>query len=241
MCTVTFLPAKINKGYILTSSRDERSWRKEALPPLKYDTFGQAVFYPKDKEAGGTWVAGSLNNFTLCILNGAFIRHESKPPYRKSRGLVLLDFFQCNDIKKFVAEYDFQGIENFTLLILNNNADLKLYELRWDGTDIHLNKKDETKEHIWSSCTLYTDEAIAQRKKWFENFLQADNVRSKENIIHFHKTAGDGNTENAIMMNRNDRVKTLSITSIERSRENFSMYYFDTVKQKSSNLRIFIT
>lgn len=238
MCTVTFIPIK-NKGYILTSSRDEKTSRPSAIFPQKYLVNNEQLFFPKDSLAGGTWVLTSMNNFTLCLLNGAFEKHESNPPYKISRGLMVLDFFKYNNIDKFITEYNFENIENFTLIIVDSNNGLGLYELRWDGEILHKKTVDVSKPHIWSSCTLYTETAIKNRVYWFDKFINKTEVLSKESIILFHKNAGDGSLENSIMMNRENKVKTVSITCIENSDYGYTMDYLNTENMKSSTLRIF--
>ncbi|MFZ4796904.1 MAG: NRDE family protein [Bacteroidia bacterium] len=237
MCTVTFLP--VNNGYILTSSRDEKTSRPSALFPQKYIVNNEQLFYPKDNLAGGTWVLTSINNFTLCLLNGAFEKHESNPPYKMSRGLMLLDFFKFNDVGKFITEYNFENIENFTLIIVDSNNGLGLYELRWDGNILHHKTLNVKAPHIWSSCTLYTENAIKNRTDWFDEFIKKPAVFSKENILQFHKNAGDGSLENSIMMNRENRVKTVSITCIENSDYSYTMDYLNTENMANSTLRIF--
>lgn len=236
MCTVSFLP--IQNGYILTSSRDEKTSRPDAIFPQKYMVHGQQLFFPKDKLAGGTWVTTSINNFTLCLLNGAFEKHISKPPYKMSRGIMLLDFFKFNDVEKFIAEFDFNGIENFTLVIVDSNIEIKLHELVWDGNTLHHSIKDANKPYIWSSSTLYDAMAKTNRVNWFNQFIDEHNF-TKQSIINFHKNAGDGSLENSILMNRENRVKTVSITCIDNNDENYTMDYIDIEKEQSSTLRIF--
>lgn len=238
MCTVTFLPVN-NNGYILTSSRDEKTSRPSALFPQKYIVNNEQLFYPKDNLAGGTWVVTSMNNFTLCLLNGAFEKHESNPPYKMSRGLMLLDFFKYNNIENFITEYNFENIENFTLIIVDSNNGLNLFELRWDGKILHHKILNVKTPHIWSSCTLYTENAIKNRVVWFNEFINKTTVFSKENIIQFHQNAGDGSLENSIMMNRENKVKTVSITCIDHSDYSYTMDYLNTENMTSSTLRIF--
>jgi hypothetical protein len=238
MCTVTFLPVN-NNGFILTSSRDEKTCRPSALFPQKYLVNNNQLFFPKDSLAGGTWVVTSINNFTLCLLNGAFEKHESKPPYKMSRGLMLLDFFKYNNIEKFIFEYNFENIENFTLIIVDSNNGLKLYELRWDGKNLHRKTLNVTEPYIWSSCTLYTENAIKDRADWFDEFINKTDDFSKENIILFHQNAGDGSLENSIMMNRDNKVKTVSITCIVHSEFSYTMQYLDTEKLQETTIRIF--
>ena len=96
MCVLTYIPTE-NQGFILTSNRDEAVSRTLALPPKKYQLGGQYVFFPKDPQGDGTWI-GSCGNYTLCLLNGGIEKHVPKPPYRKSRGKVILDPFKLFDV-----------------------------------------------------------------------------------------------------------------------------------------------
>src|SRR3954465_10304679 len=89
MCTVTFIPVK-DKVYI-TSNRDEKVVRKQALQPAEYYRKGAKLLFPKDPDAGGTWIALHENGNAVVLLNGAFEKHKPNPPYLRSRGIVMLD------------------------------------------------------------------------------------------------------------------------------------------------------
>ena len=237
MCTVTFLPGQGNH-FILTSSRDEHALRKKAAPPRKFHINRQTVFYPKDAQAGGTWIATGVNNFTLCIMNGAFQRHTPSPPYVKSRGIMLLDFFGFNDVEVFAREYDFKGIEPFTLLLLNSSETLILHELRWDGQQVVLQLKDATQPQVWSSATLYDGETIDKRQLWFNEWLGKNELSDMESIFHFHEFGGAGDKATAVLMNRNNTLMTVSITSIQKSIEGIRMKYKDVLDDKNYTIRI---
>lgn len=223
MCTVSYLP--LEEGYILTSNRDEWNKRARALTPKAYHLFGQEITFPKDPQANGTWIAYSAD-FTLCLLNGAFVKHQHKPPYRISRGLVLLDFFQYLSVDRYVAEYNFDGVESFTLII-KSNTDKQLEELRWDGQHIHRNKLNNQETYIWSSATLYTDEVIQEREQWFSKWLTEHQVYKQEDIINFHRFAGKGDSNNDVIMKRDNGVQTLSISSIIMHQGKLNMSYLD--------------
>src|SRR5688500_18696780 len=104
MCTLTYIPLK--DGFLFTSNRDERRLRAPALPPEVYRVHGKDILFPKDGEAGGSWVASS-DSLQLCLLNGAFERHIPNPPYRLSRGIVLLDAFGYEGFHAFFEKYSF--------------------------------------------------------------------------------------------------------------------------------------
>ncbi len=232
MCTVSYLP-KPGGGFILTSNRDEKLIRKKALPPAFYYHYEIETLYPKDDQAKGTWVTTAGNGYTLCLLNGAFEKHISEPPYKMSRGLMLLSFFQFNGVLDFVKSFDFEGIEPFTLIVATRNNYAELNELRWDGTTLHNTVKDPSVGHIWSSATLYNSAIIAEREKWFEAWMRKNIRFTIQDIIEFHLFGGKGDTQNDLVMNRNDLLATQSITSISVSPTSPSlMWYTDLLTNK---------
>ena len=231
MCTVTYLPLG-KASFILTSNRDEGQYRKIALPPAKYRIYDTDLYYPKDTDANGTWFAAAETDFTLCLLNGAFERHEHNPPYRLSRGLMLLDFFKYKNVQDFISQYDFTGIEPFTLLIFDQfYPPINIYEIRWDGNKIYSSTKDSSQPQIWSSAQLYPKNVIQQREEWFAKWLQVNHQFTIDKIVLFHKTGGDGNSYTDLLMNRDGKVFTVSITSIRREEKNGLMRYEDMISK----------
>jgi hypothetical protein len=237
MCTVTYLPLP-DEGFILTSNRDESITRKTAIPPERYTINGTSIFFPKDQEANGTWIATAPNNYTLCLLNGAFEKHTSNPPYKKSRGLMLLDLFLYKDVNEFVSDYNFDNIEPFTLIILCNANAIELFELRWDGVKCHFKKLDGNKPAIWSSATLYKPETILAREAWFATWLKKTTVYTANEILFFHHFAGDGDAKNNLIMNVDDK-KTVSVTTIVHENLSRTIIYEDLVNKVLKNCRIY--
>jgi len=230
MCTVTYLPLS-NSSFILTSNRDEGQYRKIAIPPEKYSIYGTQVYFPKDADANGTWFAAAETKFTLCLLNGAFERHEHRPPYRLSRGLMLLDFFKYNNVHDFISQYNFEWIEPFTLLIFEQSPDTSIHEIRWDEKKIYFGMRDATVPLIWSSAQLYPKAVIQQREEWFSSWLKANNKFTMEKIVLFHKTGGTGDSHNDLLMNRDGIVFTVSITSVRREEKEGMMRYEDMISK----------
>ncbi|MBL0052317.1 MAG: NRDE family protein [Bacteroidetes bacterium] len=231
MCTVTFLPLS-NQNFILTSNRDEDVNRAQALPVAQYQHYDTNIFYPKDGKANGTWIAASTTGITLCLLNGAFVKHSFGQTYRISRGIVLLDFFKYNDVMDYTQSYNFDNIEPFTMVIVDNRQDmLQLHEMRWDGNTMHVKQMDAMLTHIWSSVTLYSAEIIKQRENWFESWLQTNNDFTPENILMFHHFGGDGDKNSDLVMNRGF-VKTVSITCIHKTNAGSEIIYEDVIQKK---------
>ncbi len=225
MCTVTFLPLS-NTGFILTSNRDEQYSRLPALPPQEYVIGDISVVFPKDGQAGGTWIATS-GNVTVCLLNGAFEAHQSKPPYRQSRGLMMLDFFGYESPEVFVEQYNFTNLEPFTLLVVEHRNALLLTEIRWTDTgSLHIAEKDAHQPHLWSSATLYPASVGAEREQWFANWLTRQPNYQREDIVHFHEFGGTGDEANDLRMRRSS-VATVSITSVRHQTNETRLWYKD--------------
>lgn len=221
MCTVTFLPIK-GSDFILTSNRDEDP--KRATKQMVEKTVNESiVYFPQDPKAGGSWFASDQDEFTLCLLNGGFEKHEFDPPYRRSRGLMVLDFFEFSNTESFITEYNFEGIEPFTLVLIDHsNKDLVLKELVWDEMQLHVRSLDNLQPHIWSSTSLYPEEVKAERRSWFEEWLSKRSEYSQADIQHFHEFGGKGDAWNNFVMNRNGEVMTVSVTSIKKSGSQFN-------------------
>ena len=165
MCTVTYIPTGKNK-FIFTSNRDEAP-KRSATGMVEKKIDGKALLYPQDALANGTWISISDKNQLVCILNGAFVKHKHRPPYRLSRGIMALDFFSYSTANDFFGKFDFEGIEPFTMIVFDDG---KLYEFRWDEKEKHIAQLDISKQYIWASSTLYSEEWQAKRKEWFEDW-----------------------------------------------------------------------
>jgi len=222
MCTVTFVPAP--GGFYLTSNRDESNCRGHALSPKVYTSGIDELIYPKDPDAGGSWIVLKEEGTAAVLLNGAFLKHAKRPPYRMSRGLVLLDVIQAAAPLARFREIDLEGIEPFTLVLLSAGC---LWDCRWDGLEKHFVNLDTTRPHIWSSATLYDEQARKERKRWFDEWYQKGQGVAIEDILTFHQAAGSGDKRNSLVMNRDNKMFTVSITSIASANRDIKMLYHD--------------
>jgi hypothetical protein len=237
MCTVTFLPLP-DSGFLLTSNRDEHQSRAGATVPKRYRLGNRTVFFPKDGPSGGTWIATDEQRHTLCLLNGAFDPHAPRPPYRHSRGRIILDFFGYENETDFSIHYDFSDLEPFTLLVVEYDPVLTLVEIRWDGTRFHRTRLDATRPRLWSSATLYPVPIREKRERWFTDWLGGQAAFSQEALVGFHRVAGDGDPHHDLLMQRPDGLRTVSITSVERSAAAHRIVYHDLQTQIDSTFRI---
>lgn len=228
MCTVTFIP--VNDKYFITSNRDEKRARSQAIAPRIYLENGCKIIYPKDPDAGGTWIALNENGTAAVLLNGAFEKHESQPPYKKSRGIVFLEIINTANPVRYFMHMDLAGIEPFTMIIMDNC----LYECRWTGITKHCRQLKKHRHHIWSSATLYDETTIKKREQWFAAFLNRNPRPTQEDIFKFHEFGGTGDVKNDLKMNRSDLLSTVSITGMVLDRYNSHMKYVDLKDNKTS-------
>lgn len=221
MCTVTFIPT--STGCIITSNRDEKIARNRALSPNKYLIGEKKIIFPKDPKAGGTWMAHDDNKIVV-LLNGAQEKHIPKAAYKKSRGLIVLELISSENTFKYWNTIDLSEIEPFTIIVFENK---KLLQLQWNEIEKKAEEIDEKQFHIWSSSTLYSKEIREKRKVWFTNFINKHNIPSREEILHFHQFTETNNKEFGLQINRNDILKTVSITQCEMSKNRIEMFYVD--------------
>ncbi len=233
MCTVTIIP-KGTSDFVLTSNRDEAPNRTSLAPDFY---FGKDVklLYPKDNMSGGTWIGMSDKNRLVCVLNGAFVCHERQLGYRLSRGIVAKDFLISDAIESTIENYSLENIEPFTMVIADWNDALRFFELVWDGEQKHF-KELPLEPKIWSSSTLYSKAMRHERLQWFRDF-KSDYKLNAESLLLFHKTAGAGNEDYGVVMNRGF-VKTTSITQVEKTDDVLRMHY-ENIQNKSVTETIF--
>lgn len=222
MCTVTYIPDR--KGFYLTSNRDEQQRRGAAIPPREFKEEGYTLLYPQDADQHGSWIAAKNTGDVAVLLNGAFKKHNDQPIYRKSRGLILRDIISYEYPYVYFKDMYLEGIAPFTLVLC---TDGKLYECRWDGTKKYTALMDKNNPHIWSSATLYEGEATAKRKQWFTVWDQENPVKTSKRILNFHRTAGNGDLHDGLVMNREEQIKTVSITHIRVNSTAIKMTYQD--------------
>lgn len=229
MCTITYLPVS-SADFLITQNRDERLLRPRAIFPSKELRQGKELLFPKDPLAGGSWIATDQQQRLVCLMNGAFEQHIPEPPYRLSRGQVLLDAAAADSPQKFIESYELHEIEAFTILFFQLNKALPILELKWDGHTKHIREYDPRQAHIWSAPQLYSKEEQELRKGWFAKWLQSSPAFTGQNILNFHLNAGNEDVGQSLLFHH-ELARTLSITQAFMSRkEGISLSYFPAGK-----------
>ena len=227
MCTVSFV--KTNGKIIITSNRDEKVIRPNAIEPKTYHLNHKKVIFPKDNKAGGTWYAIDEYSNVLVLLNGAEEKHSLKQRYRKSRGLIVLDLISSESPLQAWQSIDLSDIEPFTLVLYENQ---KLYQLRWNEAEKSNLELETNQSHIWSSSTLYSKEIRSKRAHWFYTFLDTKPEVNEAELFNFHRYTEAENTEHGLVINRNDILKTLSITQTVIENNKVSLHYNDLIGER---------
>lgn len=227
MCTVSYVFA--NGKTIITSNRDEKVARPNAVEPKNYLVNNKKVIFPKDQKAGGTWYAITDDASVLVLLNGADEKHQLKSSYRKSRGLIVLDIISANSAIEYWKSIDLSDIEPFTLVLYQSK---KLYQLRWNEIEKQTTSLNATQNYIWSSSTLYSKEIRDKRANWFATFIDTKPQVNEIEMFNFHRYAEGDNKEHGLVINRNDILKTLSITQTVIDKNKVVLSHYDLQQQK---------
>lgn len=223
MCTVTFIPTET--GIFICSNRDEHKSRPIARLPKNNTYKTENIWYPIDGSAGGSWIALKKDSNAAVLLNGAFEKHNSKPPYKKSRGIIFLSIVKQENLLDAFQKIDLENIEPFTL-VLKTNSDL--YECNWDGYQKHYTQLNSKEPHIWSSCTLYDKEVRKIRNAYFQNWLSTNKSNiDTSTVLELHQSKPFKNKNENFLLEREDGISTVSITCLKIGETRVTIHYHD--------------
>ncbi len=228
MCTVTFLPDQ--DRITITSNRDEKWVRGPGLYPAVHRLTTGLALLPKDAALGGTWFAIHQHGHAMVLLNGGWTKHKPKQTgtYRKSRGLVLLDWIDHLDPVERFRTIDLRDIEPFTTILFTVQG---LHACRWDGGAKSIEHIDQQAAHLWSSATLYDASRSAVRRLRFNQWLHHHPKPSQEDILDFHRGVRFEDSGADQPGAGDNRVATVSITSLALTQGLASMTFIDLVTQ----------
>lgn len=234
MCTVSFVYA--NDSFLLTSNRDEKITRPSAIEPKIYQIENKKIIYPKDAKAGGTWFVVDEFGNAIILLNGGKTKHIPKEKYRLSRGIIVLDLIASDSIVSKWETIDLTDIEPFTLVVLENKQP---YQLQWSGEEKSTEILEVNQNYIWSSSTLYSSEIQQQRADWFAQYMKENTEISAEKMKVFHKNTEPKDAKNGLIINRDNLLKTLSVTQAVISGNSVSVNHSDLIQNKEYAITYF--
>jgi hypothetical protein len=205
-----------------------------AFSPQKTSHKDCVLYFPQDPQAGGSWFVVKADGSVFVLLNGADKKHTSSPPYLSSRGIILLEMAIASNINFAWNGIDLTNIEPFTIIAFNNT---ELLQLRWNGENKQLNELDATKSQIWSSSTLYTPEIIEERERWFSDFINVRNeTLDAKDLIDFHKTTRNEDSENGLIINRKGNMLTKNVTQYVLKDQQFILSHYDLIAHTTSEI-----
>ncbi len=229
MCTVTYYPTAT--GCIMTSNRDEIISRPAAEHPAISSLGDKQLLYPRDPQAGGTWFVADNSGNVAILFNGGFEKHRHEPPYRRSRGLILLDLHSQDRITDAFDTIQLSGIEPFSILSFQQTG---LFRFTWTGQEKVTEELDTQVPVLFSSAPLYTPENRSKRSSLFDIFVQKENNRSADDIFAFHAAENPDDPENGFVMRRPSGVMTRSITQTVIEKAQITMRHVDLLSGNSS-------
>lgn len=225
MCTLTYIPKE--KGeFILTHSRDESVKRRLAAPPVKRKINGTDHIFPIDPVGMGTWIGGSESGRTAALINGGTREHLHNPPYRHSRGKVILDYFEVENFQEFYDLYQFEGLEPFTLLVFENG---NIFKIIHDEDHTAYSQMDPDVPFLISSLSIYTDRSRSQRADAFLRWLDNRDGVDQKDILDFHNELVFEREPDKSKIPGDHILRTVSVTSILDSVSTVSINYHDLV------------
>lgn len=218
MCTVIYIPVK--EGILFLSNRDESPERPMALAPEIYSTDEIKYICPIDPQGGGTWVGANGNGDVIILLNGGYEKHVRKESYVRSRGLIVKELLAKPMPVIQFSLLNLNGIEPFTLIIWSEG---NLFQLVWDGANKHRAILSPKEAHIFSSAPLYPIEVREMRRIKFTSWLQTQANPDAASLLEF--ILSDQEPQHGFIMNRNEKVKTLSTTVLQYSSNEVCFQY----------------
>jgi uncharacterized protein with NRDE domain len=225
MCTVVYLPLK--KSCFLASLRDELAYRS-ASPPTFFNENTTRIIKPTDSK-GGTWIGANSLGFVIVLLNGGFVKHTVQANYRKSRGLIMNEMLASNSPVELWTEMDLAQIEPFSTIVYSDSL---LVRLVWDGEIKHTQKLDSKQAHIFSSATLYNEEAALRRAVLFKEWLKSKTIKDENSLLRFFKSVDD--KENGFFIQRQNGIETISFSFISVAKKTIRFSYTNFLDGKSN-------
>jgi hypothetical protein len=83
--------------------------------------------------------------------------------------------------------------------------------------------------HIWSSSTLYNTQAKEQRRQWFQQFIHNNPDPTGPDLLQYFLHDAPQDYFNGFNMNRNELVKTCSISVVEIQKQAARFLYHDVI------------
>jgi uncharacterized protein with NRDE domain len=209
MCILSIV--KSEDRIVITSNRDEQRTRKNSLSPEIIDLGERKAIMARDAQAQGTWLLSDNLGRTAILLNGAFESHIPNPPYRESRGIILVNLFQEENFKSAFLFYNLENIEPFQVIYLDRE---QAFQSVWDGKQKHLFAVDLSTPQVFFSPTLYTQEQQEEKRNHFLKTLAEIHSIDSNQLLEIHSNQNIHSLDVNFFMSREHQT-TKSISQVE--------------------------
>ena len=167
MCTLT---VSIEGGaYSLTMNRDELLERGES-GLHQYGAGDKAILYPRDAQAGGTWVGVNARGVTLCLLNRYDGHYRVDCP---SRGELIPEGLRHGDehgVRRWLNALDPAPYNPFSLVLISQSG---VSRLLWDGQRAIRDQPEAAPWFFMTSSGERFGEVEATRRQQFDRWRQS--------------------------------------------------------------------
>lgn len=217
MCILSIV--KSSTSTFITSNRDEQRTRKNSLPPEIILLGNNRAVIARDAQANGTWFLTDEKARTAVLLNGAFENHTPRPPYRVSRGIILMNLFQEENFKSAFLFYDLENIEPFQIIYLDT---AHAFQFVWDGNQKHLNAIDLSTPKVFFSPTLYTKEQQEEKRNHFFKILSDKDIIDSAMLLDIHSNQNVNSMDlNFFMSREHQTTKSISQVELNSTQSNY--------------------
>lgn len=235
MCTVSVIPLPDAKGYRLATNRDELRTRPAALRPRSHTPAPEfRAIWPVDPDAGGTWVATSDEQLTLCTMNINPDPRPAPPPdtMRRSRGMIIPTLINSRSARhalERLESFDLDRFQCFRLIAVDHD---RVLDAVWDRGELLIT--DRPLEPVCFATSGIGDHRVQARVALFDWwFAQGAVDGARQDAFHHHRWPERG--EVSVNMSRAE-ARTVSITSVEvRADDAATMIYRDEQRLASTH------
>jgi len=232
MCTLSIIEIS-GGGYRAVQNRDEQRSRGQAYPPAwRTLESGVRVQYPTDSDAGGTWIAVSDAGVTTGVLNfqTGGKKNEQASQSRGEIPLMLIEHHDIDSMLNLLQGMDLSVYACFTGFgVVPGDGGVRVMIVQWDGTDLHVVRRggDEFEPVVIASSGL-GDELVQGRLPLFAEMVGGNPSPETQDAFHHHQWSD--RPEFSVMVSRS-AARTVSITSIQVSRENEPMMEYQELAE----------